>query len=117
MSNTLSDLEQKLAQWELVKLLGGPYDKLGAYLTIQAGAGGTDAQDWAEMLERMYIRWTKVFRFLSNYLSCSFFRFKVILALFKTDCKEKKLESSPLLLRSKEGMFMVTCQGRKALID
>lgn len=108
MSNTLSDLEQKLAQWELVKLLGGPYDKLGAYLTIQAGAGGTDAQDWAEMLERMYIRWTKVFRFLSNYLLFySFFRFKDILALSEIDSKEKKLESSPLLLRSKEGMCML----------
>eukprot|EP00210_Caulerpa_lentillifera_P000681 g658.t1 len=60
MSQTLNELETKIAQWELVKLFSGPYDKLGAYLTIQSGAGGTDAQDWAEMLERMYIRWAKI---------------------------------------------------------
>lgn len=48
-----------LGAWELRQLLGGPYDDRGAVLTIQAGAGGTDAQDWAEMLERMYTRWAE----------------------------------------------------------
>ncbi|EFN59962.1 hypothetical protein CHLNCDRAFT_133064 [Chlorella variabilis] len=48
-----------LEAWELRRLLGGPYDDRGAVLTIQAGAGGTDAQDWAEMLERMYLRWAE----------------------------------------------------------
>ena len=46
-------------QWELQQLLSGPYDKNGAVLTINAGAGGTDAQDWAEMLLRMYTRWAE----------------------------------------------------------
>ncbi|NJL85540.1 MAG: peptide chain release factor 2 [Leptolyngbyaceae cyanobacterium SM1_1_3] len=50
-------LAQDLDQWELQQLLSGPYDKGGAVLTINAGAGGTDAQDWAEMLLRMYTRW------------------------------------------------------------
>jgi peptide chain release factor 2 len=50
----LSQLDQQLDQWELQQLLAGEYDKLGAVLTINAGAGGTDAQDWAEMLLRMY---------------------------------------------------------------
>ncbi|KAL4856834.1 Peptide chain release factor PrfB1 [Chlorella vulgaris] len=52
-------LDAALAAWELRRLLGGPYDERGAVLTIQAGAGGTDAQDWAEMLERMYLRWAE----------------------------------------------------------
>ncbi len=53
----LSQLGQELDRWELQQLLSGPYDANGAILTINAGAGGTDAQDWAEMLLRMYQRW------------------------------------------------------------
>ncbi|KAK3241428.1 hypothetical protein CYMTET_48815, partial [Cymbomonas tetramitiformis] len=45
--------------WETQSLLSGPYDTRGAVISIQAGAGGTDAQDWAEMLERMYTRWAE----------------------------------------------------------
>ena len=55
----LSQLNQELDLWELQKLLSGAYDKKGAVLTINAGAGGTDAQDWAEMLLRMYTRWAE----------------------------------------------------------
>jgi peptide chain release factor 2 len=53
----LTHLSRELDQWELQQLLSGPYDQRGAVLTINAGAGGTDAQDWAEMLLRMYTRW------------------------------------------------------------
>lgn len=53
----VTELNQALDQWELQQLLSGPYDKNGVVLTINAGAGGTDAQDWAEMLLRMYTRW------------------------------------------------------------
>ncbi len=53
----LSTLNQELDRWELQQLLSGPYDAKGAVLTINAGAGGTDAADWAEMLLRMYTRW------------------------------------------------------------
>jgi peptide chain release factor 2 len=55
----VAKLGQELDQWELQQLLAGPYDKKGAVLTINAGAGGTDAQDWAEMLLRMYTRWAE----------------------------------------------------------
>jgi peptide chain release factor 2 len=57
--SNLSHLIQELDRWELQKLLSGLYDAKGAILTINAGAGGTDAQDWAEMLLRMYTRWAE----------------------------------------------------------
>ncbi len=41
------------------KMLGGEYDDSDAILTVNAGAGGTDAQDWAQMLLRMYTRWAE----------------------------------------------------------
>lgn len=47
-------IEQTFAEWELKTLLGGEYDDKDALLTVRSGAGGVDAQDWAEMLFRMY---------------------------------------------------------------
>ena len=55
----LTELRQGLDRWELERLLSGQYDKEGAVLSINAGAGGTDAQDWAQMLLRMYTRWAE----------------------------------------------------------
>ena len=55
----LVHLRGELDRWELERLLSGPYDKEGAVLSINAGAGGTDAQDWALMLMRMYTRWAE----------------------------------------------------------
>ncbi len=52
-------LSRELDGWELQQLLSGTYDEKGAVLTINAGAGGTDAQDWAQMLLRMYTRWAE----------------------------------------------------------
>ncbi|MBW4536197.1 MAG: peptide chain release factor 2 [Pleurocapsa minor HA4230-MV1] len=56
---SLEQLNQELELWDLQQLLSGTYDTKGAVLTINAGAGGTDAQDWAEMLLRMYTRWAE----------------------------------------------------------
>jgi len=50
-------LETTVAGAELQKMLGGEHDRANAILTINSGAGGTDSQDWAEMLLRMYLRW------------------------------------------------------------
>ena len=50
-------LEDEIAKREIQVLLGGKYDRGNALLTINAGAGGTDSQDWAQMLQRMYLRW------------------------------------------------------------
>ncbi len=50
-------VSKELAQTELAQLLGGPDDRRNAIVTLHPGAGGTEAQDWAEMLLRMYLRW------------------------------------------------------------
>jgi peptide chain release factor 2 len=50
-------LSSQLQQMELDIALSGEYDRRDAILAVQAGAGGTDSQDWAEMLLRMYLRW------------------------------------------------------------
>ena len=58
-STNIAQLNHILDRWELQQLLSGTYDHKGAILNINAGAGGTDAQDWAEMLLRMYTRWAQ----------------------------------------------------------
>ena len=62
-ASTVGQLRQDLDQWELQQMLAGPYDQKGAVLTLNAGAGGTDSQDWVEMLMRMYIRWAEDHRY------------------------------------------------------
>ena len=52
-------LEEELEKRSFTSMLSGPYDHDGALLAIHAGAGGTDSQDWAALLERMYLRWTE----------------------------------------------------------
>lgn len=57
--NETKKLGIELEKFELQQLLSGEYDNADAILTVNAGAGGTDAQDWANMLLRMYIRWAE----------------------------------------------------------
>jgi peptide chain release factor 2 len=56
-ANTLAVAEDAVGKMEFSRMLSGPYDQQGALLSINAGAGGTESQDWAEMLQRMYMRW------------------------------------------------------------
>jgi peptide chain release factor 2 len=53
----LEALDQEVQAGEIKKMLGGEHDRKNAILTIHPGAGGTESQDWAEMLLRMYLRW------------------------------------------------------------
>jgi len=53
----LPDLEKKIGQMEFARMLSGEHDASNAIVSINAGAGGTEAQDWAEILLRMYLRW------------------------------------------------------------
>jgi peptide chain release factor 2 len=61
-------LEKLVDRLELNTLLGGKYDRGNALLAIHAGAGGTDSQDWAEMLERMYLRWAEAHNYQTDIL-------------------------------------------------
>ncbi len=53
----LAGFEEKLAELEFRRMFSGETDQNNAFLDIQAGSGGTEAQDWADMLLRMYLRW------------------------------------------------------------
>lgn len=57
LSSEMARLEKSLADMEFRRMFSGEMDANNAYLDIQAGSGGTEAQDWAEMLLRMYLRW------------------------------------------------------------
>jgi peptide chain release factor 2 len=59
LSATVTSLETKIAALETQSLFSGPYDANDAIVELHAGAGGTDAQDWTEMLLRMYSRWAE----------------------------------------------------------
>ena len=55
----LDALDEEVQAGEIKKMLGGEHDRKNAIVTIHPGAGGTESQDWAEMLLRMYLRWTE----------------------------------------------------------
>ena len=57
--NQLEQLKQALDKFDFQKMLSGEYDSADAILSVNAGAGGTDAQDWTQMLLRMYTRWAE----------------------------------------------------------
>lgn len=57
--DTLADISKDLDAFELETILNGEYDDNNAILSIHPGAGGTESQDWAEMLYRMYVRWAE----------------------------------------------------------
>jgi peptide chain release factor 2 len=59
LATQVASIEQRLAELEEERLFSGDYDAGDALVTVNAGAGGTDSQDWAEMLLRMYLRWAE----------------------------------------------------------
>jgi peptide chain release factor 2 len=68
LAGELTSVEQQIADLELRSLLSGEYDRLGAIVSIHPGAGGTESQDWAQMLFRMYMRWAERHGFEANVL-------------------------------------------------
>jgi len=67
----LDPIEQQLDALELARMLSGENDAEAAFLDINAGAGGTEAQDWAEMLLRMYLRWCEKRGFKAELVECT----------------------------------------------
>ena len=64
----ISSIEAELEKRSFTSMLSGKYDRDPAILAIHAGAGGTDSQDWAAMLERMYLRWAEERGFVAEIL-------------------------------------------------
>jgi peptide chain release factor 2 len=62
----LFSLEKEIEDIDIMTLFSGKYDENDVFLTIQSGAGGVDAQDWAEMLLRMYLRWCERHNFVAT---------------------------------------------------
>jgi len=71
LRNMLAGLESSLEQMELQAMLSRPEDSCNAFVTIQAGEGGTDSSDWASMLLRMYQRWSEQRGFKTELLEVS----------------------------------------------
>ena len=68
LAQEVEALEAEVARLEFQVMLSGPYDREDAVLAIHAGAGGTEAQDWAAMLLRMYLRWAESRRYKTTIL-------------------------------------------------
>ena len=71
VASDLGKFEQRLAGLEFRRMFSGEMDAKSAYLDIQSGAGGTEAQDWAEMLLRMYLRWAEAHGFKAEVIEAS----------------------------------------------
>ena len=98
----IQTLEAQLAALEFRRMFSGDMDQNSAFLDIQSGSGGTEAQDWAEMLLRMYLRWAEDKGFKAELVECSAGEVAGIKAL---QCK--LMASTPL----------VGCELKLAFID
>ncbi len=67
----LQALESKVAKLEFQRMFSGEHDSANAFIDIQSGSGGTEAQDWAEMLLRMYLRWGEAHGFRTELMEAS----------------------------------------------
>lgn len=71
LSQDIDQIENAIAQLEFRRMFSGKMDSNNAFLDIQAGSGGTEAQDWAEMILRMYLRWAEKHHFDAELIECS----------------------------------------------
>ena len=71
MASDLETFDAQVAGLEFRRMFAGEMDANNAYLDIQSGAGGTEAQDWAEILLRMYLRWAERHGFEADVIEAS----------------------------------------------
>lgn len=71
VANDLAKITKQVESMEFQRMFSGKMDRANAYLDIQSGSGGTEAQDWAEMLLRMYLRWGEQHGFVTDLIECS----------------------------------------------
>lgn len=71
VARDLATIEAKVAALEFRRMFSGKMDMANAFLDIQSGSGGTEAQDWAEMMLRMYLRWGEQHGFVTELVECS----------------------------------------------
>ena len=71
LSNELNNIEIKISELQFQRMFSGKNDSNNAFLDIQAGSGGTEAQDWAEMLLRMYLMWGEKKKFKTELIEVS----------------------------------------------
>ena len=71
VAGALQGFDQKLADLEFRRMFAGEMDGANAFLEVQAGSGGTEAQDWADMLLRMYLRWAEKHGFTASVIELS----------------------------------------------
>ncbi|WP_131775969.1 peptide chain release factor 2 [Legionella impletisoli] len=71
VAEEMAEVERQVAALEFRRMFSGKMDNANAFLDIQAGSGGTEAQDWAEMLLRMYLRWGEHHGFETELVECS----------------------------------------------
>jgi peptide chain release factor 2 len=71
LESDAQSLTRRIEELEFRRMFSGEHDAANAYVDIQAGSGGTEAQDWAEMLLRMYLRWGEDKGFATELMECS----------------------------------------------
>jgi len=71
VAKDVNQIEKQVGVLEFRRMFSGKMDNSNAFLDIQSGSGGTEAQDWAEMLLRMYLRWGEQHGFLTELVECS----------------------------------------------
>ena len=113
LSNELNNIEIKISELQFQRMFSGKNDSNNAFLDIQAGSGGTEAQDWAEMLLRMYLMWGEKKKFkteLIEVLKISEILFSASSRLYSPDSIVDKFKISSRRYESFSEFFKIALE-------